>query len=231
MNLLAHAYLSGDNEYLLIGNFIADHIKGNKIGHFPPEVVRGIMLHRAIDQYTDHHPVFNRSCNRLYYRFHKYAGIVTDIYYDHFLANQWQHYHKEKLEQFTGRCYATLLRHYHILPQRTRSLLPHIMMDNWLMSYADIGGLTRSFQGISRRVRYNPGLEYAAEELQQHYSAFEKDFREFFPDLVFFTNKKITEMDATPVPLSGRVKRQKRRQRWLKILKRDSPGRPSTEAE
>ncbi len=222
MNLLAHAYLSGDNSDLLIGNFIADHIKGNKIQHYPKSVIDGIMLHRAIDHYTDHHPVFIRSCNRLYHRFHKYAGIVVDIYFDHFLASQWHHYHHVPLEKFTERCYATLLRHYQMLPQRTKSLLPHIMIDNWLMAYANMEALAKSFRGISRRVRYNPGLENAVEELEKHYVHFANDFKEFFPDLVLFTNAKISGWDATPVRLTRKVRRKMIKRRWLRVLRRRS---------
>jgi acyl carrier protein phosphodiesterase len=218
MNLLAHAYLSGDNENLMVGNFIADHIKGNKIGHLPPEVVQGIELHRAIDHYTDRHPVFNKSCNLLYQRYHKYAGIVVDIYYDHFLAKLWHHYHRDPLSTFTGYCYATLLRNYQILPQRTRYLLPHILMDDWLSAYGTFEGLERSFFGIARRVKYNPGLEHATEELKANYAAFENDFTTFFPDLIFFTNKKINDLNAQPVVLTRRLKQTKRRRRWMKLI-------------
>lgn len=211
MNLLAHAYLSGDQEYLLLGNFIADHIKGNHIAHFPPEVVNGIHLHRAIDHYTDQHPVFNRSCNRLYARYHKYSGVIVDILYDHFLARNWSHYHHQLLRDFTEQCYGTLLKHYNILPQRTKSLLPHIIMDNWLLAYYRFDGLERSFQGMARRVKYNPGLEHAVEDLKLNYLGFETDFRDFFPDLIFYTNQKISELNKVQLTEQRSEQKKKRK--------------------
>lgn len=222
MNLLAHAYLSGDNEYLMIGNFIADHIKGNNIDHFSPEVIKGIHLHRAIDHYTDHHPIFNRSCNRLHKKYHRYSGIIVDILYDHFLARHWREYHNQPLKEFTEKCYGTLLRHYNTLPQRTKSLLPHIMLENWLLAYYRFDGLERSFKGMSKRLKYNPGIEHAVEDLKAQYAWFEKDFRDFFPDLIFYTNKKIEELAGTPIRVKPRIRRRKRTNRFLARLRRQS---------
>lgn len=222
MNLLAHAYLSGDSEHLLIGNFIADHIKGNHTGNLPTDVVKGIYLHRAIDHYTDQHPVFNRSCNLFYSGYHKYAGVVVDITYDHFLAKNWNHYHKQSLEDFTSHCYSVLLRNYNILPQRTKSLLPHIMMENWLMAYAHFEGLEKSFIGLSKRVKYNPGLEHAVNDIQKNYNSLGKDFEEFFQDLVYFTNKKISDLDATPIKLTRKMRMKKRSKRIMQLLSRKS---------
>jgi len=228
MNLLAHAYLSGDNEYLFIGNFVADHIKGNKISHYPTDVVKGIKLHRLIDHYTDHHPLFNKSCNRLYSKYHKYSGIIVDILYDHFLARQWKHYHDLPLKVFTEKCYSILLKHYNILPQRTKSLLPHLIMDNWLLSYYRFDGLEKIFQGMARRVKYNPGMEHAVEDLKKEYDGFETDFRNFFPDLVSYTNKKMLELAEEPIAMTRKERRQKRRKRFLKKLLRQSD--PSSSA-
>jgi acyl carrier protein phosphodiesterase len=231
MNLLAHAYLSGDNEYLLVGNFIADHIKGNNIQHFPPEVLKGIQLHRFIDHYTDQHPLFNRSCNRLYSRYHKYSGVIVDILYDHFLARRWRQYHEMPLKAFTEQCYSVLLKHYNVLPQRTKSLLPHIMMENWLLAYYRFDGLERSFQGMSRRVKYNPGLEHAVEDLKKHYDGFETDFRDFFPDLIHAVNLKIAELSGQPVEVKPKPKRKKRALRFLEKLRRKGSASSAAEVE
>ncbi len=229
MNLLAHAYLSGDNEYLMIGNFIADHIKGNHISHLPPDVIKGVQLHRMIDQYTDQHPMFNRSCNRLYHRYHKYSGVVVDILYDHFLARRWANYHDRPLQEFTEQCYGLLLKHYNILPLRTRNLLPHIMMDNWLVAYYRFDGLEKSFKGMSRRVKYNPGLEHAVEDLRLHYEEFEADFRDFFPELISFTDQKIAELTGKATPAR---KSAVRRTRFLRFAgfrrRRNRPSLPSS---
>ncbi|HRZ41951.1 MAG TPA: ACP phosphodiesterase [Bacteroidales bacterium] len=229
MNLLAHAYLSGDNEHLLVGNFIADHLKGNNFGYLPEGVVRGIQLHRLIDHYTDQHPMFNRSCNRLYHRYHKYSGVVVDILYDHFLARRWANYHHLPLQEFTEQCYSTLLKHYNILPSRTRNLLPHIMMENWLLAYYRFDGLEKSFKGMSRRVKYNPGLEYAVEDLRLNYDAFETDFRDFFPELISYADHQILILTGkAPAARKSAI----RRNRFLRFAgfrkRRHRPSLPST---
>ena len=89
MNFLAHIYLSGDNDLIKIGNFMADGIRGKHYEYLPAEVQKGIVLHRAIDTYTDSHPIFRQSTKRLHHRYHHYAGVIVDVFYDHFLAKNW----------------------------------------------------------------------------------------------------------------------------------------------
>ncbi|MBT6082766.1 MAG: DUF479 domain-containing protein, partial [Polaribacter sp.] len=48
MNFLAHLYLSQNNTNLMIGNFIADHIRGNHYKEYSNEIQQGVFLHRAI---------------------------------------------------------------------------------------------------------------------------------------------------------------------------------------
>ncbi len=83
MNYLAHLYLSGKSEELLIGNFIADSVKGAEIDKFSTEIKAGIVMHRLIDTYTDSHPIVSESKIRLREKYKKYSGVVVDIFYDH----------------------------------------------------------------------------------------------------------------------------------------------------
>ena len=100
MNFLAHIYLSGDNDLIKIGNFMADGIRGKQYENYPLEIQKGIILHRAIDTFTDAHPIFRQSTKRLHNNYHHYAGVIVDILYDHFLAKNWNKYSDEKLEDF-----------------------------------------------------------------------------------------------------------------------------------
>ena len=86
MNYLAHVYLSGSDQNIMIGNFIADSIKGSKYLEYPIAIQKGILLHRKIDSFTDHHPSFRNSTKKLHQRYGHYSGIIVDIFYDHFLA-------------------------------------------------------------------------------------------------------------------------------------------------
>ena len=92
MNFLAHLFLSGEPGELMVGNFIADSVKGNAMNDFSEGIQKGIILHRAIDTFTDSHNEMQKSKERLRPRYKKYAPVITDIFYDHFLAVNWQDY-------------------------------------------------------------------------------------------------------------------------------------------
>ena len=66
MNFLAHLYLSQDDINILIGNFIADHIRGNHYENFSKEIQQGIFLHREIDTFTDAHKIVRKSTKRTF---------------------------------------------------------------------------------------------------------------------------------------------------------------------
>ena len=184
MNFLAHLYLSGNNEGVILGNFIADAVKGSSFEKYPPDVAKGIRLHREIDSYTDHHPVFRQSKARLTSRYGKYSGVIIDLYYDHFLAKNWRSYSTLELEAYISRTYRLLLRNYSILPGRSRRILPYMIAQNWLVGYADLKKLERVFQGMARRTRFRSGMENAVEDLENGYPEFHAEFRDFFPDLI-----------------------------------------------
>jgi acyl carrier protein phosphodiesterase len=191
MNFLAHMYLSGENDDIMIGNFIADHLKGNRFNRLREGIIEGIRLHRKIDGYTDIHPEFMKSKRRLQVHYHKYAGVITDMFYDHFLAANWNEFSAEALIPFTTRKYKVLMNNFLLLPARTKRLLPYIIGSNWLASYADLDFLHRSLQGIASRARYDSGMQYAIRDLERHYDLFGAEFRSFFPDLIDFVNEEM----------------------------------------
>jgi len=151
MNFLAHAALSGSDDELLIGNFIADAVKGNNLVHFPEGIRKGIRLHREIDAFTDQHPVFIRSTERLQPDYGRYSGVIVDIYYDHFLASCYADYFEEDLSEFALHVYGLMLRNYSLLPAKSKRILPYMIIHNWLVGYANFSDLQWVFNGMSRR--------------------------------------------------------------------------------
>src|SRR4051812_25235509 len=127
MNFLAHAYLSGDSEELLIGNFIADAVKGSAINNYSGDIKNGILLHRSIDTFTDQHPVVHQSIVRLRPSYHKYAGVLVDIFYDHFLAKNWKDYSSVELNKFVSHVYRVMQDNFSQLPHRSQELLPYMI--------------------------------------------------------------------------------------------------------
>ena len=186
MNFLAHLKLSGEHDNIMLGNFIADHIKGNKIYHLPQEVIDGIMLHRKIDFYTDNHPEFIKSRERLYEKYHKYAGVIMDVFYDHFLAKNWDNYSELSLNTFTSYTYGVLLKNYLILPKRTKKILPILILNNWLSSYKEFSGLRKTFNVISKRTAFKTNFNSVVDDLIVDYDKYEEEFNMFFPDIAEF---------------------------------------------
>lgn len=190
MNYLAHFYLSDNQSDLLVGNFIADQIKGKQIELLPTGIANGVKLHRFIDDFTDHHPIVEQSKERLRKRYRKYAGVIVDIYYDHFLASLWDNFSEQNLNDFSLQVYQELENHTHLMPEIcSKLILPTMKKQDWLCSYANLNGIERSLQGLSRRTSFDSQMEYAVEELKQDYSLFLTEFNLFLPELKQAVNK------------------------------------------
>ncbi|MBF4487871.1 acyl carrier protein phosphodiesterase [Flavobacterium sp. CSZ] len=191
MNFLAHIYLSGDNDLIKIGNFMADGIRGKQFEHFPQEVQKGIILHRSIDTYTDSHDVFRQSTKRLHEKYHHYAGVIVDIIYDHFLAKNWEKYSDEKLDQFINRFYRSLHENYPILTEKTQRLMPTMIQENWLWSYQTVEGIHHILTQMDRRSKNLSKMQFASAELVEFYSEFEQEFTLFFEDIKSHSKQKL----------------------------------------
>ncbi|MCG8804791.1 DUF479 domain-containing protein [Tenacibaculum finnmarkense] len=194
MNLLSHLYLSGNDTQLMIGNFIADHIKGNKITHFNPQIQKGILLHRQIDTYTDAHKIVRKSKRRLHERYGHYDGVIIDIFFDHFLAKNWAIYSEIPLDIYVNSVYELLEENKQILPEKTQKLLPNMIRYNWLYNYQFTNGIQEVLNGINKRTQGKSQMNLASEDLENHYRLFEEDFTLFFEDLRSFCSVKITEI-------------------------------------
>lgn len=184
MNFLAHLYLSGDRSGVMVGNFIGDFVKGRQVkSRFDEDVATGIELHRAIDEFTDGHPVVARSKLRLRPKFRHYSPVVADMFYDHFLAANWRDYCSVALPEYANSVYDLLKSYHEILPEGVRYMLPYMIKGNWLVSYAKPEGIHRALSGMATRTPYESGMEKAGKVLEAHYSDFRQEFMEFFPDI------------------------------------------------
>jgi acyl carrier protein phosphodiesterase len=183
MNFLAHAWLAGPEEAYRLGGLLGDFIKGPVPDNLPPGVAEGVRLHRAIDTYADSHPAFRASRSRVSPMRRRVAGIMVDMFYDHFLARHWTDYHVgEALEDFTARQYALLASQGPDLPARIARILPAMRADDWLASYREVEAVAAALDRMATRLtRINP-LPGGGEELLAHYPGFEGDFRVFMAD-------------------------------------------------
>ena len=171
---------------LIIGNFIADFIKGNKYKHLPLSIQDGILLHRKIDSFTDKHPIVRRSKRRLHKRYGHYDGIIIDILYDHFLAKNWDAYSEKSLVKTESEFIQLLKNNVNLLPEKVIEIIPYLEKQQWLSNYANFTGIERSLIGVNKRTKGKSKMHLAIEDLQQHYVELENDFTLFFKDLKIF---------------------------------------------
>ena len=195
MNFLAHVYLSGTNDHLKIGNFMADGIHGKNFDEFPIDVQKGIRLHREIDSYTDFHLIFRQSKHRLHERYGHYSGVIIDIFYDHFLAKNFSIYSKVPLEEFVQDFYKVLDENFEILTPRFKSILPVLKQENWFLLYATVEGLTHILYMMDRRTKLRSKMQFSIEELVLFYNDFETEFTLFFAEMQIFVARKMNELE------------------------------------
>jgi acyl carrier protein phosphodiesterase len=184
MNFLAHVFLSGNDQQSMIGNFIADSVKGKEILTYSYEIQQGIKFHRFIDTYTDTHTIISEAKKIIAPYFGKYNAVVIDIYMDHFLAKDWNGYSNVPLVAFSQSVYSILETNKSILPDRLQEMLPYMIKQDWLSNYAYFHGMEQVFKGMSKRASFISHMEDATEILKIHYIEFQKCFDHFFPDLM-----------------------------------------------
>lgn len=194
MNFLAHIYLSGDDDLIRIGNFMADGIRGKSYEDYPEKLKIGILLHRFIDSFTDAHPIVRESTKRLHSKYHHYSGVAVDMFYDHFLAKNWSKYSDESLEEFVQKFYTSLQDNYDLLSDKTKHLLPYMIEYNWLWNYQFLDGLEDILKQMDHRTLYKSKLSYSIQDLKQNYDAFEAEFFPFFEELRTATAQKLEEL-------------------------------------
>ena len=191
MNFLAHIYLSGTNDFVKIGNFMADGIRGKDYLNFSDDIKKGILLHRNIDTFTDAHPIFRKSKHRLHENYGHYSGVIIDIFYDHFLAKNWYLYSDENLHDFTQNFYQLLEHNFNLLTQKTQKMLPYMMQFNWLESYQTLDGIEKILIQMDARTKNQSKMRFSIAELKLYYTEFEQEFKNFFEEIIIFTTEKL----------------------------------------
>lgn len=186
MNYLAHLFLSPENNEVQVGNLMGDFVKGNRFSHLPKGVVEGIYLHRAIDKFTDHHPVIKQLKLLLSLKRRKFHGIITDIAFDHFLACQWQQYSEQPLTLFSQTCYQSLEQHKESMPDKMQMMVKRMIAGDWLMQYQQTQSMIHAINGVSKRIRFDNELKGGGEEVMKYYAEYNEAFEQFFPQLQAF---------------------------------------------
>ena len=194
MNFLAHLYLSENYPKIMIGNFIADNIKGNQFTNLDPTIQKGIKLHREIDTFTDSHKITRMSKRRLHKRYGLYDGIVIDIFYDHYLAKNWSNYSAIPLKIYVNSFYDLVYSYQEVLPEKTLKMIHYMIKYDWLFNYKYKEGIKNVLEGMNRKTNNKGQIDLAIHDLRKLDKDFEKDFELFFTDLQRFSHQKIKEL-------------------------------------
>jgi acyl carrier protein phosphodiesterase len=189
LNFLAHIYLSGNNEEKIVGNYIADSIKGKNFLNYPIGIQKGILLHRAIDDFTDHHPIVKECLVLLRPKLGKYSGVALDICFDHFLARGWNSFHAEDFRVYTLKVMVIIGNHYHLLPVHSKLFFDYAKQTDRLFRYKDIDGIEEVFKGMHRRIKVENSMHLAHEAFVKNYQQLQLYFSDYFPQLVRFVSE------------------------------------------
>jgi acyl carrier protein phosphodiesterase len=113
----------------------------------------------------------------------RFAGIILDVVFDHFLIKHWENYSSENLGDFTAYCYRSLAGLHEVMPTRMQQKVDWMIRCDLLNSYAGLNGVSNALNGMSQRIRFENRLAGAIEEVENHYTALEQGFLAFFSQL------------------------------------------------
>ena len=189
MNYLAHLYLAGSEPEAVIGSLMGDFVKGRVDPTLSPGLRHAILQHRRIDSFTDANPLVKQSKQRIRSDFRRYAGILVDVFYDHFLATEWRSYAEVPLDEFVEMVYEQVSQHLDTLPPRMQHSMRYMVNNDLLRTYRTVDGIGWALRGIETRLKRPSRLGEAVIELENAYEALCGDFTEFFPQLTRFVDE------------------------------------------
>lgn len=170
-----------------MGNYVGDFIKGRltdeKTASWNPDYVLGLKLHRFIDSFTDKHPDVLDAKDVAAVNQGKLAGIVMDIYFDYFLAKNFEHYHSEPLHLYAHRIYSVIEKNEHLIPETMVPMVRSMIRQDWLTTYATLDGIDTTFHRLSRRAGFLAPISEAVSDLRANEEFYYTKFLSFFPEL------------------------------------------------
>jgi acyl carrier protein phosphodiesterase len=190
VNYLGHLFFSNDDPNLMYANLFGDFVKGKEWESMRPEIRYGILLHRKIDNYIDHHPQVQALMHTLYDELPKISGIAVDLYFDHLLARNWSDYHPLPLEDFVEKFFAHPVDRADYPKDEFWFVMDKIHEGDWILNYRFHHGLEFACYGLSRRISFPNVLHKAPTVFLAHEAEIERCFRSFMEDALLFFAKE-----------------------------------------
>lgn len=188
MNYLAHLFLAGHNDGVILGNLLEDFVTGRieneTNSKLPKDVKVGLLMHRQIDTLTDSNHIV-KECKEIFYpNFGKYSPIIIDVLFDHYLIKNWEIFTEEPFESFRPRVYKSLRTYLEIQPDHLKEMISSMIEHDWLKNYKENWGLEKAFLNLNKRIN-KPDLDLtlSLKEFEQNYYFINEKFLEFFEDL------------------------------------------------
>ena len=184
MNFLAHQYLSFQRPEIQLGNLYGEIVRGKDYLDFSGGIQQGILLHRQIDTFTDAHDAVKNSTQKFHEKYGKYAPVIVDVLYDYILIKNWEKYSQVPYNKFVSDCYQLFRQNFEGFPSQLQYIVKHLLEYDWFQNYSNLEGIRQTLKGISQRSTFSNNIEEAVTEFMLYEKDLEKDFYEFFPELI-----------------------------------------------
>jgi acyl carrier protein phosphodiesterase len=183
MNFLNHLYFSNESVENTTGLIIGNCAKEVNLQKYNLEILKGMAVDLQIRNFTEKDPAFNRSIERMNTKFNKYSTFIVNIFYDHFLAKNWEKYSDTPLDLFADKMYQLIMKNHSSFPYKIRKFAPEMITKKWITSVASIDGTHQYIKLLSKTERFTTNLDQCLDELIEKYQAYSVDFEEYFTAL------------------------------------------------
>ncbi|MEQ4675750.1 ACP phosphodiesterase [Providencia vermicola] len=198
MNYLAHLHLAHLADSSLLGNTMADYVRGNPAGLYSSEIVSGIMMHRAVDRVTDTHPLVKEAKWLFREEYRRVAPITLDLVWDHFLSLHWSTIEPAiSLPEFVHYCRNIIEPQLCHTPEKFQELNEYLWPQQWLIRYADKSYIGKSLNGMAKRRPKLSALSGSFDDFLLQYSELENIFFQFYPQMMASALQQIFVQDVT----------------------------------
>ena len=184
MNHFAHLVLSRPTVESTVGNLLGDFARGVDQQKLVPTIKAGLLNHRAVDRFTDNHPLVKEMKLTFSAGRRRFAGIALDIYFDHLLINHWSRFENRNLESLIEELYRRMHAGHHLMPSENMRHVTRRMIEyDWFGSYQELDAIAEALDRVAARIRFANQFDNAIEDLQRNHNMIRDGFFEFYPQL------------------------------------------------
>lgn len=183
VNFLAHSLFGFGNSGLIAGQFCGDFVRGRDLSRFTPDIEVGIRLHRHLDRFTDTHPALLPVRQNMPGVAQRFAGIVVDVMFDHYLAKRWNEVSDISIEAHAELVHAALKQHEAALPENLKRFIVLMQREGILQGNVRLSSIELTLERIARRSTSLSSIALKEKQLEPLRDTLTKPFNQFFPDL------------------------------------------------